>query len=62
MSNAAKRALVTWAKYIIWTGIAAGITAGLHHLTDLNLPIWIVPLVASALKALATYAATKARE
>jgi len=49
-------------KYLVWTGVAAILQAALVALTTLDLPLWVIPLIASVLKAAATYVASKAEE
>lgn len=54
-----QKSLATFAKYLIWTAIAAVIQVTLDNLGNLSIPIWVIPLVASLLKSIATYVATQ---
>ncbi len=57
-----RKTIMTFIKYLVWTGVAAILQAALVALTTLDLPLWIIPLIASVLKAAATYVASKAEE
>jgi hypothetical protein len=54
----ANKAIATWFKMMFWVVVAAGIDWALKNLGVLNLPLWSVPLIASTLKAIATWIAT----
>jgi len=60
MSDALKRSLLTAAKYIFWTALAAAIQSAINTLPKVELPVWVVPIIGVALKSAATYVATAA--
>lgn len=62
MSTAWEKTILTFIKFLWWTGVAAGIEAAINNLAHVNLPGWTVPLLGAALKAGATYAASRAKE
>ena len=55
----AQKSAATFVKYLIWTAVAAAISYATEHLTDLNLPMYYVPVLAALLKSIATYVATQ---
>jgi hypothetical protein len=60
MINKLKAALLTFFKYVFWTGLAAAAVAGADKLGGLSLPDYVIPMLGAALKSLATYATTEA--
>lgn len=60
---ALKASLKTFAKFVIWFGVAAAIDAGLRNLNVIHggaiVDSVLVPLLGAALKAAATYWATQ---
>lgn len=57
-----QKTVATFGKYLFWTVIAAGLQLTIDNLGHLDIPIWVIPLVASILKSAATFVATKADE
>ena len=57
--EAFKRAWKTFGKYLLWTMVAAGLTYATDNLTAMELPTWVTPVIAAALKSAATYVATQ---
>lgn len=53
------KSIMTWLKYLAWTAIAVIIQTAIDSLYQLNLPVYVIPLIASTLKAIATYAVTQ---
>lgn len=42
-------------KVIFWVAVAAAVQAAIDQIPNVKLPLWAVPLIAAALKGLATY-------
>ncbi len=59
MRNKLIASIKTAAKYLLWTGVAAGLTAIANSLGG-QIPAWAIPPIAAVLKAAATWAATQA--
>lgn len=53
------KSIMTFVKYLAWTGIAVLVQTALDGLYRLELPIYSIPIIASVLKAIATYAVTQ---
>lgn len=62
MNSKASASVKTVGKYLLWTAVAAVATAALNVLPNVNIPEIAIPLVAAALKGLATWAATEASQ
>lgn len=62
MSNRITASAKTIGKYLFWTGVAAAASAAVQNLTEWNVPTLLIPVIASVLKGVATYAATEAAE
>jgi len=62
MNTRTKASVKTFGKYLFWTAVSAVVVAAGSSLGNLNLPPVIVPLVAAALKSIATFAATEAEQ
>ena len=56
------KSIMTFIKYLAWTGIAFVVQTALDGLYRLDLPMYSIPIIASVLKAIATYVATQAED
>ena len=56
------KATLTFAKYIVWTAVSAGLAAVITNLGGLHVPTILIPIVAAMLKSIATYVATQAED
>jgi hypothetical protein len=59
MQNKAIRTGMTFAKSMFWYGVAAALDYAVTHLTNLNIPLALVPIVGFVLKSIATWVATQ---
>lgn len=62
MNTRTTASLKSFAKYLLWTGIAAAAVAAGNNLGNAGIPDFVIPIVGALLKALATFAATEAKE
>lgn len=60
MSNKLKATLLTGWKFLFYTALAAGITTASSELSHTPIPVFIIPLVASVLKSIATFLTVEA--
>jgi hypothetical protein len=59
MNDKTQRAVISWVKYLAWTGVAALIQAAIENVGNMQLPVWFTPILGSVLKAAATFVATQ---
>jgi len=61
MSEPQLATIKTFVKYMAWTAAAAAIQYVTNAYTTFGFPDWAVPILGAALKAAATYVATKTK-
>ncbi len=57
--NTLQASIMTFLKYVLWTAVAAGITAAIDTLATLKIPPYVTLLLAALLKTAATAVQTK---
>jgi hypothetical protein len=56
-----KKALISFVKFVFWSGVSGAVAAALKELARLDLPTGLVWVLGGLLKAVATWVATRSR-